>query len=225
MTADIPFVPLVALGTLVFTFVNFLKFLSGRDWNAAITQAVAWVAGIVAIVLVAHTDFGNSITIAGHYLDNLNIASQVFLGLMATSLLSTANEFKKAFDHTDSAATPPLIPSMSKTQPVMATLEAPSYLDFPQAQPVARVLDSATGGNLTPDQKSYTISDAEMAAAQRAGWNPKDGDPPYHHAPEPPDAMIPAGTPVIEAPKAVSRAQTKEKPKAPARGRTRKGTR
>jgi hypothetical protein len=114
MTSDIPFVPLVGLGTLVFTLVNFLKFLSGRDWNAAITQGVAWVSGIISVVLVAHTDFGNSITIAGHYLDNLNWSSQLFLGLMAASLLSTANEFKKAFDHTDSASTPPLIPRKSK---------------------------------------------------------------------------------------------------------------
>jgi hypothetical protein len=129
MAGDLPFTPLLGLGTLVFTLVNFLKFVSGRDWNAALTQAIAWFSGVVAVVLVAHTDFGDAIAVGGHTLNTLNWASQFFIGLMAASLLSTLNEFKKAFDHTDSASTPALLPNLSKAEPVS---------DLPVTRPTRR---------------------------------------------------------------------------------------
>lgn len=105
-----PLVPLVALGTIVFSFVNFLKFVSGKQWNAALTQVIAWCAGIAGIFLMAETQFASGISVGDTRLDVLDGASKLVLGLVATSLLSTVNEIKKAIDNTDSAATPPLLP-------------------------------------------------------------------------------------------------------------------
>jgi hypothetical protein len=106
-----PLVPLVALGTVVFSFVNLLKFASGRQWNAVITQLIAWAAGIAGIFLAGETQFASGINVGDMTLDTLDGSSKLFLGLVATSLLSTVNELKKAIDSSDSAATPPLLPS------------------------------------------------------------------------------------------------------------------
>ena len=100
---------LTALGTLVFTFVNFLKYLRARNGSAVLTQLIAWAAGIAGIVLVAHTQFATDIVFGKHTLASLDISSQLFLGLIATSILSTVNEVKKAIDNGDSAKTPNLL--------------------------------------------------------------------------------------------------------------------
>ncbi len=80
------FAPLAFLGALVYKFVDFLKFVKAKDWNAAGTQLVAWVAGIVAITLFANSDFAAGIDLGGRSLDSLNFVSQVIVGLSATSL-------------------------------------------------------------------------------------------------------------------------------------------
>jgi hypothetical protein len=104
-----PIVPLVALGTIVFSLVNVLKFASGGQWNAVLTQFIAWAAGIIGIFLAGETQFASGITVGDVTLENLDAPSKLFLGLVATSLLSTVNEIKKAIDNSDSASTPPLM--------------------------------------------------------------------------------------------------------------------
>jgi hypothetical protein len=107
---SIPFVPLLALGTLVFTVVNFLKFVKAKDWNAAVTQGIAWIAGVVVVALFAQTQFAEQLRVGTLRFSQMTFATQLFFGLIATSLLSTLNEFKKAIDNTDTAGTPSLIP-------------------------------------------------------------------------------------------------------------------
>jgi hypothetical protein len=95
-----------ALGTLAYTVVIFLKNLSAQQWGSAITQVVAWLAGIGGMFLLAATQFGGGISIAGTALDKLDSGSTVLVGLMVASLLSTLHEFKKAIDRTETAAVP-----------------------------------------------------------------------------------------------------------------------
>ncbi len=105
-----PLVPLVALGTVVFNLVNVLKYASGRQWNSVVTQLIAWAAGVAGIFLVGATEFASGIMVGDVSLEGLDTPSKFFLGLVATSLLSTFNELKKALDRSDSASTPPLLP-------------------------------------------------------------------------------------------------------------------
>lgn len=134
-------VPLVAVGTLVFTFVNFLTYLPSKNWNAALTQLIAWVAGVIGIILAAHTQFASQITFGSQKLSTTSWPTQVFLGLIATSLLSTVNEIKKAIDNTDSAKKAPLLPpaldSIRAAQgtPAVANRGAPAATS--QAPPAA----------------------------------------------------------------------------------------
>jgi H+/Cl- antiporter ClcA len=108
--------PLVALGTLVFTFVNFLRFFSARNWSAVLTQIIAWVAGMAGVFLMRATDFAAGIKIGDKSLDKVGFWSALLLGLLATSLLSTVNEVKKALDNNDSSKVPPLLPNQQGTQ-------------------------------------------------------------------------------------------------------------
>jgi ABC-type glucose/galactose transport system permease subunit len=109
--------PLVALGTLVFTFVNFLRFLAARNWSAVLTQLIAWAAGIAGVFLLKATDFASGIKIGDLTLDKVGFWSALLVGLLATSLLSTVNEVKKAIDNKDSAQVPALLPNRQGRQP------------------------------------------------------------------------------------------------------------
>lgn len=123
---SIPFVPLAALGSAVFVFVNFLKYLTNRDWNAALTQATAWAAGIGAVCLFSNAALANGITVGTTTLARLDFWSQVCLGLSASSALSTFNEFKKAVDTSDTASTPPLLKAVHTRWKISRVPAAPA---------------------------------------------------------------------------------------------------
>lgn len=110
-----PIAPLLLLGTLVFTFVNFLRYLSARQWSAVVTQLIAWAAGVIGVFLFRMSDFASDVRIGERTLDQLDVWSALLLGLLATSLLSTLNELKKAVDNSDSAKVPSLLPGLSRT--------------------------------------------------------------------------------------------------------------
>jgi hypothetical protein len=99
-----PFSALVGVGTLVFTFVNFLTYLRSANWNGVITQLIAWAAGIGGVMIAVHTQFAPAVKVGSLTFDKINTPTQLFLGLIATSIFSTVNEIKKAVDNKDSAA-------------------------------------------------------------------------------------------------------------------------
>lgn len=110
-----PVAPLAAIGTIVFTFVNFIKALTSKNFSAALTQVVAWLSGVVAVVLAAKTDLAAGLDLGSLSLDKLDGLTQVFLGVISSSILGTVHEIKKAIDTSDSAAQPPLIPTTTTT--------------------------------------------------------------------------------------------------------------
>lgn len=102
------FLPLAAAGALLLKAVDMLKYLMNQD-KRWVTQLVVWVAGIGLTFLLAESTFGPSIEIANHSLASLNGAARILAGLSLASLTSVTVDFKKAFDNSDSAATPPLV--------------------------------------------------------------------------------------------------------------------
>ncbi len=107
------FAPLAFLGALVYKIIDFFKYVRARDWNASGTQIITWLGGILAISLFAHSDFAGGIDLGGQSLGSLNFASQVIVGMSATSLFSAFYDAKRALDNTDSAKTPALITEAS----------------------------------------------------------------------------------------------------------------
>lgn len=103
------FVPLIALGVLLWKLVDFFKFLRAKDWNAVVTQAIVWVCGIAVVILFAHSAFGDAIPVFnGLTLSGLGATEQAIVGLTVSSAGSVGYDFKKARDDSDSAKTPPL---------------------------------------------------------------------------------------------------------------------
>lgn len=106
------FVPLVALLGLVYAGINFLKYLTNKQWNAVITQLIVWVVGVLFAWLFGESDFGGAITVGdtGQTLATLNFASLVLVGMVVGSAATVAYDVKSAIDRNDSAVTPKLIP-------------------------------------------------------------------------------------------------------------------
>jgi len=172
--------PLVAVGTLVFTFVNFLTYLRSRNWNGAVTQLIAWAAGVVGIVIAAHSQYASQVTFGSQKLSSASWWTQVFLGLIATSLLSTFNELKKAIDNKDSAKKAPLlqpapgppaepnIVSTAANDGVAELVGGSVTVAHQAAQPDSRILLTALGnqqGNLRITDRragSFTITSTNL---------------------------------------------------------------
>lgn len=106
-----PFVPLAAMGAIVYTLINLLKNARAGLWSPVTTQLIAWFAGVMVVVLFAQTDWADTITFGDSALSSLNGSSQFVIGLMAASLFGVVAEVIKAVDGNDSAAKPPLIPN------------------------------------------------------------------------------------------------------------------
>lgn len=102
------FVPVVVLGALVFKFVDFLKLVHAKDWNATVTQLTVWASGVGAVVLVAQTDFASAVPIGEFTLATLNGWSLIVAGLSTASTASVGYDVKRALDSADSAKMPPL---------------------------------------------------------------------------------------------------------------------
>jgi len=107
---------LAAIGTVVFTAVNFIRFALAGDKSSAGSQILAWLSGIVAAWIVAHTGLAAAFVFGATPLNQLNLVSQGLVGLMAASSISVVNEVKKAIDNTDSARVPTLRTSRARVQ-------------------------------------------------------------------------------------------------------------
>lgn len=103
-------ITLVILGTLAGKFVDWVKFIQAKDWNATITQLAVWGAGVAVILLGANADAFEALMLPGfdRPIGDMNFYSLMLIGLSLTSLISFAYDFKKAIDGTDSAKTPHL---------------------------------------------------------------------------------------------------------------------
>lgn len=100
---------IASLIALAVKIVDFVKYLRASDWNAAVTQAATWVAGVLVVLLAANADITAGIDVGGTPLGAMNVWSLIFVGLSLLSLGSVAYDFKKAVDNSSSSKTPHLL--------------------------------------------------------------------------------------------------------------------
>lgn len=103
------FVPLLAALALAWKIVDFVKYARARDMDGIVGQGAIWVSGVLVAFLLAATDFAGGIEVGGKVLGDLNAFSLVLIGLTIGSTGAVGYDFKRAFDKTDSAATPGLV--------------------------------------------------------------------------------------------------------------------
>lgn len=92
--------------------VSVVKSALNKDVNAAVTQLVVWVIGFIVISLAAHAQLTENLVVPGLTvaLNNLDWQSLVLVAYILGGTGSFAFDFKKAFDSSDSAAEPSLLP-------------------------------------------------------------------------------------------------------------------
>lgn len=118
---------LVALGTVAYTVVNFIRYALVTDWPSVFSQILAWAAGVVTTFMVAHTDLAPAFTFGSKNLGQISGGSQFLVGLAAASSISIVYQFTKAVDRAQSAAVPPLqLPRRAK-QPAQTPETAGTY--------------------------------------------------------------------------------------------------
>ena len=105
------------LTTLIFAFINFLKFVQAKDWNSALTQLIVWASGIGGTLVVGASQFASSINLFGSPLNKLDWVSKVVIGLFGASTATGLNETHKAIDSTQSAVKPALFPALLPSAP------------------------------------------------------------------------------------------------------------
>jgi hypothetical protein len=101
----------VGLAALTLTVVDFLKNLTppDHDFNSAITQAVAWIGGVVVVFLYGASQLGDGIAIGSTDLEHADTATKVIVGLGIASIASAFVKLTKSIDNTDSNKQPPLV--------------------------------------------------------------------------------------------------------------------
>jgi hypothetical protein len=106
-------IPAIGLAALVKKFVDFVKLALARD-PGAITQLIAWGAGIAAVVLFAQSDWASGIQVADTTLADLNFWSQAIVGLGVSSAAGFGTDAVKALDDSDTARMPSLVARMHR---------------------------------------------------------------------------------------------------------------
>lgn len=103
------FVPTLALIALVYQLVGILRSARGKDWNGVFTPLIAMVAGVLAVLVFAQTDFASGISVGDMTLASLNFWSLVLVGITVGTGGSVVNDTLGAVDSTRSTAKPHLL--------------------------------------------------------------------------------------------------------------------
>ena len=109
------------LTALVWKVVDFVKYVTNKDWNATVTQATTWLSSIIVSFLAREAASFANLEIFGERLADLDWAAVLLFALGLGSSASGVYEFKKAFDNSDGARTPSLLPNASNLQSNAAT--------------------------------------------------------------------------------------------------------
>jgi hypothetical protein len=107
----------IVFAALVWKVIDFLRMLFNFNTqkSAIITQATAWVGGVVLVIVAAHAGVTQSLVLPGTdaTLRTIDFASQVLVGLLVASFASGVVDLKQALDSSDSAVKVPLIPPVT----------------------------------------------------------------------------------------------------------------
>lgn len=94
--------------SLVYTVVGLVRRLSAQAWKEAVTQALAWVTGVLVAVLLAASDFAVGLNIGGVELGGAKGATVVLMGLALGSMAMAGKDILKSLDSSQSAQEPEL---------------------------------------------------------------------------------------------------------------------
>lgn len=86
------FVPILVLGATVKKIVDFTRYAHAGDYNGIISQVIAWVAGVLVVMLAAHTAWSAGIAFGDLALARMGTYSQILAGIALGSSASLAHD-------------------------------------------------------------------------------------------------------------------------------------
>lgn len=101
------FVPAVVLVATVKALVDAGRRLAAGEAKAVGIQALAWVLGVVVVLVFAQTDWASAIPFGDSNLADLNAWSQAVVGFTLASTAQTVTDTIKAVDNSQSARVVP----------------------------------------------------------------------------------------------------------------------
>lgn len=106
------FTSVLALGSVIYMAVNFVKYLRAGDWNGVLTLLLAMVVGSLVVWLASAADVSEHLKIIsdGPEIGDYDAGSIIFAGIALASTFSLVADLRSAFDNTDTANKPPLVP-------------------------------------------------------------------------------------------------------------------
>lgn len=138
--------PLLLMSAIVYSLLNFISFLSAKDWKAAGKIGASYVVGIVVMVVFAKSTIGAPMVFFGMALGTLNTFDLILLGLVAPSIAGVGYNLKQAIDGKDTA----IVPSLGG-KPTLNMVEVPKV----QTPPVTV---AQTPSTVPPDPEPLPIS-------------------------------------------------------------------
>lgn len=122
------------IGFVVYSFINFVKFIGNKQYGSAALQAGVWGAGAAAVFLASLGSVVGHFTINGVALLDLNAADKIIFGIVASSVFATGfDKLLAAIDNSRSSAVSNPFSSLGASSPTgtRAATSAPSSTPGP----------------------------------------------------------------------------------------------
>lgn len=88
------------IGALIYTLTNLYKAVEAKDWIAVRTQVVAFAIGIAVVFLASLSSVVGTFDLNGVTINDMDWATKLFIGLLASSLFGAFNDLTAALDNT-----------------------------------------------------------------------------------------------------------------------------
>lgn len=105
------FIAAAALVALVKKLLDVVKYLRAGDLNGWVTIVASMVVGVLAVLLVAQTDFASAVDFGGVNLGTANFWTLVFVGVTTAASAGLATDTLKSIDQKQTSRVPSLLPT------------------------------------------------------------------------------------------------------------------
>lgn len=107
----------VLIGALISTLLDLIRYAKAKDANGVATLLAGFTTGVAVIFLASASKVTSTYRFNGIALDNLDWASKVFIGMLATGLFAKVVDITKAIDSSRTSAKPFLVPPPAPAAP------------------------------------------------------------------------------------------------------------
>lgn len=91
------------IGALIYTLTGLYKMVEAKNWSGVRTQVAAFAIGLAVVFLASASEVVGTWDLNGTPLNDMDFATKLFVGLLASSLFGAFNDLTAAIDQTRSS--------------------------------------------------------------------------------------------------------------------------